>query len=70
VGQNPIAVTGCIRRQGRRPLDIEDAQVDAARLAVAPAQVPGRHDQRIVIAQNMSEVMQFAAQVSQRLRIR
>ena len=33
-------------RDGRLPLDVEDAQVDPAGLGVAPAQVPGRHDQR------------------------
>src|SRR5262245_20178707 len=51
------------------PLFVEDAQVNAARSAVAPAQVARGHDQRRLIADHLAEVVQLAAQVRQSLAI-
>ena len=69
VGEDLLVIAGRGRRQRRLALDVEDAQVDAAGLGVAPAQVRGRHDQRRLVAQDLAQLMQLAAQVGQRLRI-
>jgi len=68
--QDSVVITGRRRRQGSLPLDIEDAHVDPACLHVTPAQIPGRHHQRRLVAQNPAQVVQLAAQVGQRLGIR
>ena len=68
--QDPVVITGSRRRQGRFAPTIEDAHVDAARLRVTPAQIPGRHHERWVVSQDLAQVVQFAAQVGQCLRIR
>jgi hypothetical protein len=70
VREDPLAVTSCSCRQGSRALDVERAHVDASHLAVAPAQIPGRHHQRRLISHNVTQVVQLAAQVGQRLCIR
>ena len=67
--QDPVVVTGRRRGQGSLPLDVEDAHVDAARPRVTPAQIPGRHDERRLVAKHLAQVVQFAAQVGQRLRV-
>ena len=68
--QDPRVITGCCRRQRSLPLTLENAQVDAARLGVAPAQIPGRHHERALVSKYLTQVMQFAAQIGQRLRVR
>ena len=65
-----VVITGRRRRHGSLSLIVKDAHVDAARIRVTPAQIPGRHHQRSLVAQDLAQVMQFAAQVCQRLRIR
>ena len=70
MGQDSLAVPGGRCRQGRFPLDGEGAQVHVAGGGVAPAQVPGGHHERGFIAQYMAQVVQFAAQIGQRLRVR
>ena len=70
VREDPLAVTGRSSRQGSLALDVEGAHVDASHLAVAPAQIPGRHHERRLISQNVTQVVQLAAQVGQRLCIR
>jgi len=70
VREDTLAVTGRRSRQGSLPLDFEDAYVNATRLAVAPAQIPGRHHERKLISQNVTQVMQLPAQVGQRLCVR
>ena len=67
---DPLAVTGCRGGQGRLALDVERAHVDADHLAVAPAQIPGRHHESRLIGQNVTQVVQLATQVGQRLGIR
>ena len=68
--QDPVVITGSRRRHGSLSLSTEDAHVDAARLGVTPAQIPGRHHERWLVPQDLAQVVQFAAQVGQRLRIR
>jgi hypothetical protein len=70
MGDDLIAIVGRRRSQGSLALGLEDPQVDAARLPVAPAQVPGRHDQRRLACQDLTQVMQFAAKVGQCLGVR
>src|ERR1039457_1524157 len=70
VREDPLAVTGRRCRQGSIPLDVEDAHVDATRLAVVPAQTPGRHHESRLIYKNVTQVMQLPAQVGQRLCVR
>jgi hypothetical protein len=69
VHQHPVVIAGGGRRQGGLPLGIEDAHVNAARPGVAPAQIPGRHHERTLLAQDPAQVVQLAAQVGQRLPI-
>jgi len=40
---DPVVITGRRRRHCGLSLMVEDAHVDAARLRVTPAQIPGRH---------------------------
>jgi hypothetical protein len=68
--QHGRIVAGRVCRLGRDPRGGKDAQVDTAGVGVTPAQVPGGHDQRAVVAQDLPQVMQLAAQVRQRLRAR
>ena len=67
---DPRVIIGRCRRQGSLALRLEDAQINAAGPAVAPAQIPGRHDERAVVCQHLTQVMQFPAQIGQRLRVR
>ena len=67
--QDPVIVTGRRRRQGGLPFDVEDAHVDAARIRVPPAQISRRHHERSLVSQDLAQVVQFAAQVCQCLRI-
>jgi hypothetical protein len=66
--QEPVVITG-LRRQRRPSLTVEDAQVDIARARVAPAQIPLRHHQRRLVAQDLAQVVQLTAQVRQGLGI-
>ena len=70
VHQHPLVIAGRGRRHGRLPLDIEDAQVNPAGLGVLPAQLPGGHDEGALVPQDMAQVVQFAAQIGQGLRVR
>ena len=67
--QNPLAVIVRSRGQGSLTLDVKDAHVDTACLGVTPAQVPGRHHQRRLIPENLAQLMQLTAQVSECLPI-
>ena len=66
----PLLIAGSGGRHGRLPLDIEDAQVNAAGLGVLPAQLPGGHDEGALVPQDVAQVVQFAAQIGQGLRVR
>ena len=68
--QDPVVIIGSRRRQGRFALSIEDAHVDAACLRVTPAQFPRTHHERWLVPQDLAQVVEFAAQVGQCLRIR
>jgi len=67
--QDSVVVPGCRRRSGRLSLRVENAHVDAAGPGVAPAQIPRRHHERRLVSQQLAQVVQFAAQVGQRLGI-
>ena len=67
--ENPLVIVGRRRRQGSPALKVEDAGVDTARLGIAPAQIPGGHQQRGLRAQHLTQMMQLAAQIGQRLRL-
>ena len=54
--------------QGGLPLEVKDAHVDSARRGVLPAQVPGGHQEGRLVTQDLTQLMQFTAQVGQRLR--
>jgi hypothetical protein len=69
VGEDPLVIAGRRRRQRSLALDAENAQVDAARIGVAPAQIHRRHDQRGLVSQHLPQLMQLPAQVGQRLRV-
>ena len=69
VRKNTIVISSRGRRLGRLALDVEGAHVDVARPRVAPAQIPGRHDERRLIAQDLAKLMQLTAQVGQRLPV-
>ena len=69
MSEDPLVIADGRRRQRRLALDAENAQVDAARLGVAPAQIHRRHDQRRLVAQHLAQLMQLAAQVRQGLRV-
>ena len=67
--QAPLVITGRCRRHGRRPPGVKDAQVDAARPGVTPAKIRRRHHERLLVAQQLPQLVQFAAQVGQGLRV-
>jgi hypothetical protein len=69
VGEDPLVIAGRRRHQRGLALEAEDAQVDAARLGVAPAQIHRRDEQRRLVSQYLAQLMQLAAQVGQRLRV-
>ena len=56
------------RGQGGLALDVKGAHVDLAPRGVLPAQVPGGHQEGRLVTQDLSQLMQFTAQVGQRLR--
>ena len=67
--ENAIFISSRGRRLGRLvPVD-EGAHIDVARLRVAPAQIPGRHDERRLITQDLAELVQLTPQVGQRLPV-
>jgi len=65
--QDSVVIASGRRRQGSLPLGIEDARVNAAGVRVTPAQIPRGHHERRVASKNLAQVVQFAAQVGQRL---
>jgi hypothetical protein len=69
VPQDPVAVPGGRGGQGRLPRTVENAHVDTACPGVVPAQVPGCHDQRGLVSQHLTQVVQLTAQVGARLRV-
>jgi hypothetical protein len=66
-----VASTQCFgtsgRLEGSLALDAEGAYVDATRLCVTPTQVLGCHDEGRLVSQSVTQVVQLAAQVGQRL---
>ena len=67
--QDPLVVTGRRGGQGRLPSGVKDAQVDAARVGVTPAQIRWRYHQRRLVVQQLAQLVQLAAQVGQGLGI-
>ncbi|MDB5125733.1 MAG: hypothetical protein JWP94_3862 [Mucilaginibacter sp.] len=61
VHEDPLAVLGLRRCQGGSALAVEDEYVDAARPGLAPAQIPGRHDEGGFVAQDLTQVVQLAS---------
>lgn len=66
-----VASTQCFgtsgRLEGSLALDAEGAYVDATRLCVTPTQVLGCYDEGRLVSQSVTQVVQLAAQVGQRL---
>jgi hypothetical protein len=54
---------------GGRPLTVEDAHVDATARGVLPAQILRGHHERRIVPEHLTQVVQLAAQVGERLRI-
>ena len=67
VHKDPLTVIGRRCRQSSLALDAEGAYVDATRLGVTPTQVLGCHDEGRLVSQSVTQVVQLAAQVGQRL---
>ena len=61
--QHRLVILGVSRGPGLFAPGLENPDVNAARVRIAPAQVPRRHDQGSVIPQNLAHLVQFAAQV-------
>ena len=69
VPDHRVVVAGLRGRECRQPAGIECPHVRVTGRPVHPAQVPGRDLQRAVLAKHLAQVMQFAAQVGQCLRV-
>jgi hypothetical protein len=68
VGEHGLVVPGGVT--GRVALPAEHPQVDVHCTAVVPAQIPRRHGETGLPGRRVSQVVQLAAQVRQRLRVR